>query len=234
MRESARSRAVEPAEAYDLWAATYDDQPGNLILHLDEVVFSHLLAKVDLHTKAVLDIGCGTGRHWAQVLERRPASLAGCDVSSEMLKRLRLKFPGANAQLLRDSALLEASASIDVVLSTLAIAHVADLSGMFSEWDRILKSQGEIILTDFHPAALEKGADRTFRHNGELISIKSHIHSLEKIRRLARDLNWNEAEFMELKIDETVKHYYAEQNALPAYERFRNTPIIYGFRLKKA
>src|SRR5436190_9369283 len=74
-------REVEPAAAYDLWAATYDDQPSNLILHLDEIVFGRLLTKVDLQHKTVVDSGCGTGRHWAEILQQGPASLTGYDVS---------------------------------------------------------------------------------------------------------------------------------------------------------
>lgn len=228
-------REIEPAAAYDLWAATYDDQPSNLILHLDEVAFERLLAGVDLRNKTVVDIGCGTGRHWAGILGQGPASLSGYDVSAEMLKRLRHKFPEARTWLLSGNRLAETkSASADIVISTLAIAHIADLPVALAEWDRILKSQGDVFITDFHPAALEKGADRTFRHDGQLISIRNHTYPLEEIRRLTRGLNWSELEFIELKIDETVKHYYEEQRALPAYQRFLNTPVVYGLHLKKA
>ena len=228
-------RDVEPAAAYDLWAATYDDQPSNLILHLDQVVVDHFLARIDLQGTKVVDIGCGTGRHWDAMLRQSPASLTGYDVSAEMLKRLQHKFPGAKTWLLRGNGLAETnSVSTEVVVSTLAIAHMADLPGALREWDRILKSQGDILLTDFHPAALEKGADRTFRHNGQLVSIKNHIYPLQEIRRLTLELGWSEVEFIELKIDETVKHFYEEQGALPAYQRFLNTPVVYGLHLKKA
>jgi len=235
LRGSTRSREVEPAPGYDLWAATYDDQPPNLMLRLDEKVFIHLLAQVNLQNKAVLDIGCGTGRHWDQILRHQPAALSGYDVSEEMLKRLRQKHSAARTWLLQGNKLHEtADASTDAIISTLAIAHIANLTAAFTEWNRVLRSQGEVILTDYHPAALEKGADRTFRHGGQLISIRNHIHSIEEITQLTLKLNWAEADFMELKIDETLKHYYVEQNALHSYERFQNTPIIYGWRLKKA
>src|SRR5436190_1435686 len=84
-------REVEPAAAYDLWAATYDEQPCNPILHLDGILFRRLLATVDLPGRTIVDIGCGTGRHWAEVLHQKPAALSGYDVSAEMLKRLLRK-----------------------------------------------------------------------------------------------------------------------------------------------
>ena len=235
LRGSTRPREVEPAAGYNLWAATYDEQPSNLMLCLDEKVFTHLLPQVDLQNKIAVDIGCGTGRHWDQILRHKPAALSGYDVSEEMLKRLRQKYPEARTWLLRGNTLHEtADASTDAIISTLALAHIADLAAAFAEWNRILRSRGEVIMTDYHAAAFEKGGDRTFRHDRQLISIRNHIHSIKEIKRLTVELNWQEVEFMELKIDETLKHYYAEQNALHIYERFRNTPIIYGWRLKKA
>src|SRR5262245_33267496 len=166
---------VEPASAYDLWANTYDEAPPNLILQLEDVIFGRLLDRINLQDHTVVDIGCGTGRHWDQILQHKPATLTGYDVSAEMLKRLRQKFPEARAYLLQNGALRETgNASVDVVTSTLAIAHIADLADAFREWNRILKNHGDVMLTDFHPAALEKGADRTFRHGAQLRSNHNH------------------------------------------------------------
>src|SRR5579859_4377929 len=98
---------AEPAAGYDLWAATYDNQPRNLMFHLDEMLFSDLLARTDLRNKTVVDIGCGTGRHWGKILRQKPAELAGYDVSGEMLKRLREKYPAAHVWLLHGQGLKE-------------------------------------------------------------------------------------------------------------------------------
>lgn len=51
-------------EAYDIWSGSYDLQPGNLMLDLDEKIFTSLLKNIDLAEKEIADIGCGTGRHW--------------------------------------------------------------------------------------------------------------------------------------------------------------------------
>jgi ubiquinone/menaquinone biosynthesis C-methylase UbiE len=229
-----RRSPAEPEAAYDLWAETYDDQPRNLMLYLDDIVFSRLLEHADLQNKIIVDIGCGTGRHWDQILKQKPAELTGWDVSSEMLKRLHQKYPAAKACLLRGNALSEIQdASTDVVISTLTIAHVENLAGAFSEWNRVLKAGGAIIVTDYHPAALVKGADRTFRHQGRLISVRNYVHPIDEVRHLIGKLCWEESEFIELIIDETVRHFYEEQNALDVYRRFYHTPIIYGWRMSK-
>src|SRR5471030_2852942 len=85
----------EAAPAYDLWAENYDNQPGNLMLDLDEIVFGRLLANVDIKNKRVADIGCGTGRHWGKILKQQPQQLSGFDVSAGMLRKLQMKFPQA-------------------------------------------------------------------------------------------------------------------------------------------
>src|SRR6476619_2430727 len=54
----------EAAEAYNLWAGNYDRQPDNLMLFLDNQLFHHFIQSVDISNQVVLDIGCGTGRHW--------------------------------------------------------------------------------------------------------------------------------------------------------------------------
>ena len=58
-------------EAYDLWSENYDMQPGNLMLDLDEILFSKLLTTLEIKNKDIADIGCGTGRHWTKILKKR-------------------------------------------------------------------------------------------------------------------------------------------------------------------
>jgi ubiquinone/menaquinone biosynthesis C-methylase UbiE len=221
-------KLLEPAQAYDLWAATYDEEQPNLILELEDNIFAGLLSRIDLRSKTIVDVGCGTGRHWPRIQAQSPSSLIGYDVSSEMLKRLQHKFPAAQTRMLQGTALSEiADASADVVISTLALAHIAQRDATFHEWDRVLRRPGHILLTDFHPAALQKGADRTFQHNGRQVAIRNHIYSLDEIRK-----HWTEVEFVERNIDESVKHHYEAHHALPLYERFQGTPIVYGLLFK--
>jgi ubiquinone/menaquinone biosynthesis C-methylase UbiE len=71
-----------PAEAFDGWAASYDEQP-NPLLALEQRVLLPRLG--DVRGLDVLDAGCGTGRWLAQLAGRSARSLAGVDISSVML-----------------------------------------------------------------------------------------------------------------------------------------------------
>ena len=97
----------------------YDEQPRNLMFHLDEIVFSRLLEHPELRDKITFDVGCGTGRHWDRIMKPGPAELIGCDVSAEMLKRVRQKYRHAKTWHLRGSALRQASDVISGVLQRL-------------------------------------------------------------------------------------------------------------------
>jgi len=75
------ARRVAPLKGYDLWAPTYDAQPDNVVLALESPLFAQLLADVRIEAGVVVDIGCGTGRHWPEILSRGPAKLIGVDPS---------------------------------------------------------------------------------------------------------------------------------------------------------
>jgi len=228
-------RERDPQNAYDLWASEYDNQPGNLMLELDEILFSELLSKYSVKGKIIADIGCGTGRHWRKLFAQFPARLIGYDVSAGMLKKLEEKFPSAETFLLRNEKLPELKdGSCDMIISTLAMAHIPSIRAALYEWDRVLKPGGEVIITDYHPEALIKGGRRTFKYDGKTLAVKNYIHTVVVLKELFKQLKWIEIRFIERVIDDSVKGYYERQNALELFDSFFNIPIIYGIHLKKA
>jgi ubiquinone/menaquinone biosynthesis C-methylase UbiE len=231
----ANLNTTEPEPAYDLWSSQYDHQEGNLMLALDEKLFGEMISGIFLKGLRIVDVGCGTGRQWQALLDRSPASLIGYDVSKGMLAQLRRKFPDARTYQLMDQRLvLEENESADLIISTLALAHMDRLETLFGEWSRVLKPGGEIVLTDYHPAALEKGGDRTFQHQHKLMAVRSNIHPIALTRQITARLGFTELRFVEWAINDSMKSYYEKNNALVVFEKFRGTPIIYGIHLKKS
>ncbi|MFI5125165.1 MAG: methyltransferase domain-containing protein [Chitinophagales bacterium] len=228
-------KETEPAEAYDQWSSAYDSQPDNLMLAMDEQVTTSLLEGMLLQSKIIADIGCGTGRHWEKLKKGDPKRILGFDVSSGMLTKLREKYPEAETYLLKDQHLpgLEDN-SCDLVISTLTIAHIRNFKEALKEWSRVLKPGGHLLITDYHPVALDRGARRTFRYQHHTVAIRNYIHPIEKISKTAGQLGLLRLRFIERKIDETVKPFYEKQQALAVYEKFYGTPIIYGILLMKA
>lgn len=221
-------------EAYDIWSKNYDEQPGNLMLDLDEVVFSKLLENLPIHNKKVADIGCGTGRHWQKMLNLRPAKLTGFDVSSGMLRRLEDKFPQAQTYQITDNLFKDIPAkSYDAIVSTLTVAHIKNIGEALKAWCRILKQEGDIVITDFHPSTLAFGGKRTFKHNHAYIAVQNFVHLTSTIKEILLDNHFKLVAQEEMRIDESVKHYYEEQKALHVYESYKDFPIIYGMHFRR-
>jgi ubiquinone/menaquinone biosynthesis C-methylase UbiE len=229
-----RPKEQDPAKAYDIWAPAYDQQPGNLMLDLDEQVFGSLLRRISVENMPVIDVGCGTGRHWPKLLSRNPGSLTGYDVSEGMLAQLKAKFPAATVRLLNGNQLEGiADRSVSLLISTLTLAHIADPKNAFMEWDRVLCAGANIIITDYHPVALKKGGQRTFNHEGRTIAVRNHIHNIDFLRTQFERYNWDELQLEERIIDDTMKSYYENKGASALFDEYKGTPIIYGILLKK-
>lgn len=227
-------KITEPEKAYDLWAKQYDHQPGNLMLDLDEALFTRFLETVPVTDQVVADIGCGTGRHWKKILARKPQSLLGFDVSEQMLAELQRKYPQATTNHLgTEHQLSLPGESVNLIVSTLTIAHIENISEALREWKRVLTLGGSIIITDYHPVALSKGGNRTFSHNGETVAVRNHVHSIKYLNEIANDLGLQKIAFSEQLIDVTMKSYYENKNAVSLYQKFLGTPIIYAIHLKK-
>jgi ubiquinone/menaquinone biosynthesis C-methylase UbiE len=225
---------LAPEKAYEIWSANYDQQPGNLMLDLDERIFYDLIENIDLRDKVIADIGCGTGRHWQRIYSKNPARLIGFDVSGSMLALLKIKFPSALTYKTTDN-LLKAipDSSINVIISTLTIAHIKNIEEAMAAWSRVLKNGGDLILTDFHPTLLANGGKRSFIHGGRNLSVKNYIHPIGKIKEIFYDAGYTLIREEERTVNEDVRAYYEKKNALDVYERFKGLPVIYGLHLRK-
>ena len=104
----------------------------------------------------VLDVGCGTGANL------KPYSEAGCsiygiDLSPSMLGRARSKF-GESADLrLGDAAHMPfQDGFFDLVLSSYTLHEMPNKrrSSVINEMVRVVKNDGNLLLTDFHTGPL--------------------------------------------------------------------------------
>lgn len=230
----ASAKEKNAVDAYNIWAKNYDSQPGNLMLDIDELTLSKLLKQVAVSNRKIADIGCGTGRHWQKIYAENPASLDGFDVSAGMLSRLKEKFPQANIHQITNNLFNEIpSQSFDVVISTLTIAHIADLAQALTAWSRILKTESDLLITDFHPKTLAFGGKRTFMSENGLISVQNFVHYTSQIKDILAQLGFTLIAQEEIFIDETFKHYYAAKNALAVYETYKGFPILYGLHFRR-
>ena len=145
--------AVEPTTeasvqtGYAAWAGSYDT-PDNLIIALEEPEVRRLLE--GLPAGRALDAACGTGRHTRHLVELGHA-VTGVDITTEMLAVAKAAVPEATFDEGDLTALPYDDDTFDVIVSGLAIAHVADLDRAVAELGRVLAPGGHVVLSALHP-----------------------------------------------------------------------------------
>jgi malonyl-CoA O-methyltransferase len=179
MPEPAKPDPSAIRTGYDRWAEVYDHDLNPLVA-LEEPVVRQALG--DVSGLAVLDLGCGTGRH-ALWLAAAGGSVTAVDFSEGMLSEARRK-PGASAVSflvhdLHQPLPFEASA-FDRIVSGLVLEHLRDLRFVFGEARRVLQPGGRAVVSAMHPAMFLKGAQARFTdpESGEKIQPGSVPHSL--------------------------------------------------------
>lgn len=164
---------------YDRWSEIYDSEMNPLVA-LEEPVVREALG--DVRDLAVLDLGCGTGRH-ALWLAAAGAHVTAVDFSEGMLGEARGK-PGAERVrfLVHDlhQPLPFAAGAFDRVVSGLVLEHLSDLGFVFGEARRVLKPGGRAVVSAMHPAMFLRGVQARFTDpaTGDKVQPGSVAHTL--------------------------------------------------------
>jgi SAM-dependent methyltransferase len=164
---------VDTVAGYRVWSRTYD-RPGNGLFPIEEP-FVHEVVDA-LPPGVALDAACGTGRHAAH-LAARGHRVIGVDSSPDMLAHARARVPGATFHEGTLDRLPLPSASVDLAVCALALAHLPDLRPAFAELARVLRPGGHLVVTDIHQEAVLLGSVPHVRTaDGEPRLIPSYRH----------------------------------------------------------
>ena len=234
----ARPKVLAPLDAYELWAATYDDREGNALLHAEQQAVYPLLQAMPLAGKSILDAGCGTGRYLELLYGFNPSTLAGIDFAPSMLKVAKTKFSNSAVLLIggRIDSIPFAERSFDFVLNTLALDHLRDLHGGVSELARVLRTSGAMIISLFHPNAKKLGWQRTFRSRpgkGHLYAAEYYGHDTSRYLKEFENCGLEVEQAIEPVIDESLKPFYERALRMDLYEEFKGLPLLLVFQLRK-
>jgi SAM-dependent methyltransferase len=124
-------------------------------------------------------------------------------------------------------ALPVADAAFDVVWCRLVLGHVADLDIAYAELGRSCAAGGVVVVTDFHPIAVEAGHRRTFRDaRGEVHEVENHLHPADAHYLAAARAGLSLRERRDCAVDDSVRSFYADAGRLDMYERQRGLPLV--------
>jgi len=174
------------ARAYDRWAPTYDSAM-NRTRDLDaEILRAH---GPEVRGQIVLELGSGTGRNTVW-LAGRAASVLSLDLSPQRQAKARervaaLGLPGERVTFgvhdLRQRWPVD-DASVHVVVSSLALEHVAALDTVFAEAARVLKPGGTLWVSEPHPERQRRGGQAHVEDEdtGELVHVPACRHTVSE------------------------------------------------------
>lgn len=168
-------------EAYDAWAASYDEMDNPLIAHAGVALAAHAGAFAGAR---VIELGCGTGRNAAYAFAVGAMDYTGVDGSPGMLEVARRRVQRGSWVLgdLVDGT-RRAGGGFDVALVCLVLEHVKEVAPVLAAARGALREGGLMVVLELHPALHERGVGANFRAtpDAEEVRLPSYRHDAEEL-----------------------------------------------------
>jgi ubiquinone/menaquinone biosynthesis C-methylase UbiE len=151
------SVAAETLSAYERWAPLYPPVAHNPLMRAEQQAMLQCWPTVaGLRT---LDLACGSGRYTRLLCEANAAEVIALDFCLPML----MQVPNGARVCASMMQLPFADQTFDVVISGLALGHASGVDPWMQEIARVLRSNGTLLYSDFHPEAARAGLTRSFK-----------------------------------------------------------------------
>lgn len=135
---------------------TYNDQAhlfsNNQLLYapvqeLKQNIYAYL---GDLKGKQILFAGCADGHECASAIAQG-ALVTGIDISDKLIDAAKVHYPHAQFFVMDQATLDFSDNSFDMVISLFTVMYTEDLEKLFTEFRRVLKKDGKIVIACPHP-----------------------------------------------------------------------------------
>lgn len=121
--------------------------------------------------QAVLDLGCGDGRH-AGLLSQRGARVVGVDVSREMISLAHQEPRNARSTVFAvecGASLAHRDATFDVVFTRMVLHYIPSVPDTVTEIARVLRRGGILVASVEHPVSDFARAGRNDYHRQQSV-----------------------------------------------------------------
>jgi malonyl-CoA O-methyltransferase len=211
---------ISAAEAYPLWAETYDHDSNPL------VELEHRILKERLHVlpgERLIDLATGTGR-WLEYALSHGAVATGADFCPEMLAVAAIKRSVKGRLACADlCALPFGSDSADLAVCSLALGYVELIELAVREMARVAR---RIVISDLHPEAVHAGWVRSFHANNATFEIRHYDHLWTQIEGSARAAGLRLLWKLDASFGEPERSLFEQAGKADAFIRAQQVPAI--------
>ena len=221
------SRVLPTHEAYDRWAPAYPPEPHNPLMRVEQQTMLDCWPQQVVGARS-LDLACGTGRY-AGLLRRSGASeVFALDFSAAMLQQV-----DAGHRVRADMMQLPfVDGAFDVVICGLALGHASVVSRWMSEVARVLRSNGVLLYSDFHPQAAEAGLTRSFRDaSNHGVTLPHCRHGLQAQREALAAAGLTLEVMREVRVGTELQEEFPGSEVF--YQRWHGLPLVLIVRASK-
>ncbi|MCX6739157.1 MAG: class I SAM-dependent methyltransferase [Candidatus Parcubacteria bacterium] len=150
---------MKTGTSWDNVSDWYDELLAGSDTYQSKVILPNLLRLVGAKKgMKILDLACGQG-FFSEAFVREGVEVIGVDISSNLIKMAKERVRGAKFFVASAEKIsFIPDHSIDVVLVTLAIQNIQNISAVFCEVKRVLSPKGKMFLVLNHPSFRIPGA----------------------------------------------------------------------------
>jgi ubiquinone/menaquinone biosynthesis C-methylase UbiE len=182
--------------AYNEWSELYDTNQ-NLTRDLDSTITRNLLASGRF--ESILEIGSGTGKNTVFLAEIGE-QVHALDFSAGMIAKAKEKVKAENVRF--ETADLTKrwnceDSEYDLILCSLVLEHIKDLSHIFSETSRVLRPGGKFLINELHPFKQYGGTKARFERADQTIEVDAFVHHISEFLHAAEESGLKLVQFNE-------------------------------------
>lgn len=223
---TAEALAAETLEAYERWAPIYPPVAHNPLMRAEQqAMIEHW---PDVAGRRVLDLACGTGRYSRLLAETHAADVVAVDFCVPMLKQVSA-INRVCASMMR---LPFANDAFDVVISGLALGHASGIRPWMAEVARVLRANGTLLYSDFHPEAARMGLTRSFKdQNDDTCTVPHQYYDLDSQREAAAAAGLTIDVIREIRVGVELREPFPKSEDF--YRRWDGLPIVLIVRARR-
>jgi len=222
-------RPLRADEGYRLWAPSYSDETA--ISYLEDKLVSAMTPP--LAGMRLLDAGCGTGRRArtaaaAKVVALEPSRemVAAGIAQAGQMSGVEIVIGDVRRMPLPDR-------SFDVVWCRLVLGHLQRIEAAYAELARVADYGATVIVSDFHPAAVDAGHRRSFRVGAERFELEHYVHRQQEHATAARTAGLGLRQIRDAAIGSDVRSFYESAGRLDAYPDHFGLPVVLALAFRK-